>query len=85
MTKLYYYNNYSTNFTKATGMLKDSIFKYNLSKGFGEFFWNLCPICGGASIRTTLWEDGTVETGECMICNRMSEIMELEDFIAKKS
>lgn len=59
--------------------MKDSIIKYNSLKGFGEFFWNLCPICGGASIRTTFWEDGTVEHGDCLICKRMYEFMELED------
>jgi hypothetical protein len=58
---------------------KDSIFKYSLGKGFGELIWNLCPMCGGTAIKTTLWEDGTVERGECLICKRMREIMELED------
>lgn len=70
---------------KALGrdkVVKDSIFKYSLERGFGEFFWNLCPACGGVSIRTTFWEDGTAEHGECLICKRMSEVMELEDFAA---
>lgn len=62
--------------------MKDSIFKYNPEKGFGEFIWNLCAICGGTAVRTTFWEDGTVEHGECLICNRMSEIMELEELYA---
>ncbi len=65
--------------------LKDSVFKFNPVKGFGEFFWNLCHICGGVSIRTTFWEDGTVEHGECLICNRMSEIMELEELMIKQA
>ncbi len=64
--------------------MKDSILIYNLEKGFGEFFWNSCPICGGASIKTTYWEDGSVERTECMICKRMWEIMELEDCLAAK-
>ncbi|MEW6107938.1 MAG: hypothetical protein AB1632_02040 [Nitrospirota bacterium] len=62
-------------------MTKDSILKFSLEKGFGEFFWNLCPICGGVSIRTTSWEDGTIEREECLICNRMLEVMELEEFL----
>ena len=60
-------------------VVRDSIFKYSLEKGFGEFFWNVCPVCGGAAIRTTFWEDGTAEHGECLVCKRMSEVMELED------
>ncbi len=63
-------------------MIKDSIVKYSLEKGFGEFFWNVCHLCGCVSIKTTFWEDGTVEHGECLICKRMSEIMELEDFVS---
>ncbi len=66
-------------------MLKDSILKYSLRKGFGEFFWNLCPVCGCASIRTTFWEDGSVEHSECLVCTRMSEIMELEEDFSKEA
>ncbi len=66
-------------------VLKDSIFKYSLARGFGEFFWNVCPVCGGTSIKTTFWEDGTVEHGECLICNRMSELMELEELFDRKA
>jgi hypothetical protein len=58
---------------------KDSIFKYSLERGFGELIWNLCPMCGGTAIKTTLWEDGSVERGECLICKRTREIMELEE------
>jgi hypothetical protein len=62
-------------------MIVGSTLKFSLTKGFGEFFWNLCPVCGCASIRTTFWEDGTAEHGECLVCMRMSEVMELdEDF-----
>ena len=63
--------------------LKDSIFKFSPVKGFGEFFWNSCPVCGCASIKTTSWEDGTIEHSECMTCDRMSELMELEELFAK--
>ena len=63
--------------------MKDSIFKFSLLKGFGESFWNSCPVCGCVSIKTTFWEDGTVEHGECMTCDRMSELMELEELFAR--
>ncbi len=63
--------------------MKDSIYKYSLAKGFGEFFWNTCPVCGSVSIKTTFWEDGTVEHGECMTCERMCEVMELEELFAR--
>ncbi len=63
--------------------LKDSIFKFSAVRGFGEFFWNSCPVCGCASIKTTFWEDGTIEHSECMTCDRMSELMELEELFAK--
>jgi hypothetical protein len=66
-------------------IVKDSIFKYSLARGFGEFFWNFCPVCGCASIKTTFWEDGTVEHGECLICDRMSELMELEELFSRKA
>jgi hypothetical protein len=65
--------------------MQDSIFKYSLAKGFGEFFWNSCPVCGCASIKTTFWEDGSVEHGECLICKRMSELMELEELFGKEA
>ena len=57
----------------------DSIYIYCPGKGFGEFFWNLCPVCGNASVKTTFWEDGKAEQGECLVCVRMAEIMELEE------
>ncbi len=65
--------------------MEDTILIYNLEKGFGEFFWNTCAICGGASIRTTIWEDGSEERGDCLICKRMFEIMELEDSLTAGS
>jgi hypothetical protein len=70
---------------KDKRVLKDSIFKYSQSRGFGEFFWNSCPVCGCSSIRTTLWEDGTVEHGECLICDRMSELIELEELSGRRA
>lgn len=57
----------------------DSIYTYNKGKGLGEFLWSLCPVCGNASVRTTIREDGTGEQGECLVCIRMAEIMELEE------
>ncbi len=59
--------------------------KYSNRKGFGESFWNLCPVCWCASIRTTFWEDGTAEHGDCLVCNRMSEIMELEEGFSREA
>ncbi len=68
-----------------TEEMKDSIYIYSLTKGLGELFWNSCPVCGCVSIRTIAWEDGSVEYGECKTCNRMSELMELEELFAKAS
>jgi hypothetical protein len=67
----------------ARKVLKGSTIKYSLLKGFGESYWNLCPVCDGASVRTTVWEDGTVEHGECLICSRMADIMEIESSFLK--
>lgn len=63
--------------------LKDSIYIYSDVKGLGEFFWDSCPICGCVSVRTTLWEGGHIEQSECMTCNRMREVMELEELFDK--
>ncbi len=63
--------------------MKDSIYIYSAVKGLGEFFWNSCPVCGCVSVRTTFWEDGSVEHSECMTCTRMREVMELEELFAK--
>ena len=65
--------------------MKESIYIYSLTKGLGEFIWNSCPVCGCVSIRTIIWEDGSVEHGECKTCNRMCELMELEELFAKAS
>jgi hypothetical protein len=66
-----------------TDKMKDSIYIYSVVKGLGEFFWNSCPVCGCVSVRTTFWEDGSVEHSECMTCTRMCEVMELEELFAK--
>ena len=63
--------------------MKDSIYIYSMARGLGEFFWNLCPVCGCVSIRTTFWEDGSVEHSECKTCKRMHEFMELEELFSK--
>jgi hypothetical protein len=63
----------------------NSTIRFSLLKGFGEFFWNLCLVCGNASVKTTFWEDGTVEHSECLICARASEIMELEEIFSRES
>jgi len=63
-------------------MLKDSVLRFDGDRGFGESYWNLCIVCGNASVRTSVWEDGEIEHGECLICIRMSEIMQLEEFLS---
>ncbi len=63
--------------------MKDSIYIYSQVRGLGEIFWNLCPVCGCVSIRTTVWEDGSSEHSECMTCKRMRELMELEELFGK--
>jgi len=60
-----------------------SLLKFSLETGFGEFWWNICPVCGNASIRTVFWEDGTAEHSVCLVCIRMGEIMELEELLSK--
>lgn len=65
--------------------MRDSIYIYAKGKGFGEFFWNLCPACGNASVKIVFWEDGTVEHGDCLVCKRMSEIMELQELYERKT
>jgi Zn ribbon nucleic-acid-binding protein len=60
-----------------------SLLKFSLEKGFGESWWNICPVCGNASIRTVFWEDGTVEHRDCLVCLRMGEKMELEELLSK--
>ena len=79
---LYLLYNKTSNVSSISGM-KDSVYIYSRTRGLGELFWNLCTVCGCASIRTTLWENGYLEHGECMTCNRMRELMELEELFAK--
>jgi hypothetical protein len=64
--------------------MRDSIYIYTSGKGFGEFFWNFCPVCGNASVKTAFRENGMVEHGECLVCIRMSEIMEIEELYSKE-
>ncbi len=78
-------NRYGYKSRTGSGEVKDSVFKYSLLRGFGEFIWNSCPVCGCASIKTIFWEDGTVEHSECLTCNRMSELMELEELFDRKA
>jgi hypothetical protein len=49
----------------------ESTLKYSDEKGFGESYYITCPVCWNASIRYIKWEDGTEETGECPVCERM--------------
>lgn len=59
----------------------DSTVRFNKEKGFGESYYITCPVCWNSSIRVTQWEDGSVDSGECIICKRREETMELESLI----
>ena len=59
------------------------LLKFSLEKGFGESWWNICPACGNVSTRTTFWKDGTAEHGDCLVCLRMGDIMELDELLLK--
>ena len=56
----------------------DSTIRFNSEKGFGESYYLICPVCWNSSIRETRWEDGSIESGECVTCKRMEEMMDLE-------
>ena len=56
----------------------DSTLRFSREKGLGESYYITCPVCWNSSIRMTQWEDGSAEGGECIICKRREEILELE-------
>jgi hypothetical protein len=56
----------------------DSIIRFGTEKGFSESYYITCPVCGNSSLRMTQWEDGSFCSGECTICRRREEVMELE-------
>jgi hypothetical protein len=49
----------------------DSTLRYSNEKGFGESYYILCPVCWNSSIKVKKWEDGTEETSDCPVCERM--------------
>jgi len=59
----------------------DSTIFFNPARGLGESYYLLCPVCGNSGIRVIRWEDGASDEGECVICKRMEELMDLSAFI----
>ncbi len=57
----------------------ESTLRYSDEKGFGEAYYILCPVCWNSSIMYIKWEDGTEETSECRVCERMLRILNNED------
>jgi hypothetical protein len=49
----------------------DSTLRYSNEKGFGESYYILCQVCWNSSIKVKKWEDGTEETSDCPVCERM--------------
>jgi hypothetical protein len=49
----------------------DSTLRYSDEKGFAESYYIICPVCWNASIKFQNWEDGTSETSECPVCERI--------------
>lgn len=56
----------------------DSTLSFSSKRGFSESYYITCPVCWNSSIKVTRWEDGSVESGECVTCKRTEELMELE-------
>jgi Zn ribbon nucleic-acid-binding protein len=48
-------------------------------KGFGERYFIVCPVCWNASIRITLWEDGSMDEDDCGVCARMIRSMDVSE------
>ena len=53
----------------------ESTVRYCDKKGFGEAYYIICPVCWNSSITFIKWEDGTEETSECVVCERMIRIL----------
>jgi Zn ribbon nucleic-acid-binding protein len=56
-------------------MLEDAILRFSETKGFGESYFIVCPVCCNSSIRMTRWEDGTEDIKECLVCLRLEREM----------
>ena len=59
----------------------DSTIRYSREKGFGESYFIICPVCWNSGIRVVRWEDGSVDSGECITCRSREEVMVLEDLL----
>lgn len=59
----------------------DSTLRFSNERGFGQSYYIICPVCGNSSIRVTQWENGSADSGECIICRRREEIMDLESLL----
>lgn len=57
----------------------ESTLKYSDVKGFAETYYILCPVCWNSSILYTKWEDGTEETSDCPVCERMIRTLKGND------
>ena len=56
----------------------ESTLRYSDEKGFGEAYYINCPVCWNASIIFIKWEDDSVETSECPVCERMIRTLNSE-------
>jgi len=56
----------------------ESTLRYSDEKGFGEAYYINCPVCWNASVIFIKWEDGTEETSECPVCERMISALSSE-------
>ncbi len=61
----------------------DSTLIFSTCNRLGESYYITCPVCWNSSIRVIQWEDGSVETRECVTCKRTEEIMELEELVSR--
>jgi len=56
----------------------ESTLRYSDEKGFSEAYYIICPVCWNSSIIFKKWEDGTEETSECPVCERMISTLNSE-------
>ena len=53
----------------------DSTVRFSIERGFSESYYIVCPICWNAGIKIILWEDGTEEAIDCVVCERRERMM----------
>ena len=51
--------------------ISDSTVRFSDTKGFGESYYIICPMCWNSGLKITKWENGEEEISECIICERM--------------